>query len=101
VDKWRTDVRGEDGIGGDTIGGGGITIPFHSGPPPPFVKGRTTRGVQNETLAADLGGKILIVQTYLLVKMTCQPLLKLWDKRVFQISVFAQGDASLRKIPWT
>jgi hypothetical protein len=49
-------------------------------PPPPSVKGRMTRGVQNEASVPDLGGKILIIQTCLLIKMTFQPLLKLWDK---------------------
>jgi hypothetical protein len=39
VDKWRTDVRGEDDTGGDTIGGAphNNTIPFWT-PPPPVLK---------------------------------------------------------------
>jgi hypothetical protein len=39
-------MGGEDDTGGDTIGGGPMTIPFHSGPPPPpLINGRTTKGV--------------------------------------------------------
>jgi hypothetical protein len=46
VDKWRTYGRGEDGIGGDTIGGGphDNTIPFRTPPAPPLLKAKWQRG---------------------------------------------------------
>jgi hypothetical protein len=62
VDKWGTDGRGEDGIEGDTIGGGPMTIPLHSGPPPPFIKGRMEKGVWNRLSVIDLGALILTVE---------------------------------------
>jgi len=41
--------------------------------PPPSIKGRTTRGLQNETLAVDLDGQILPVQIFMFVKIMRQP----------------------------
>jgi hypothetical protein len=61
VNKWRIDVRGEDGTGGDTLGGGphNNTIPFWN---PPLIKGRTKKGVQNHLSVIDLGALILTIE---------------------------------------
>jgi hypothetical protein len=76
--KWRTDGRGGNGTEGDTTGRGPHinTTPFRT-PPPPSVKSRNAGGLRNETSAIDLGGQILVVQNYLLIKMT-RPSTKLW-----------------------